>query len=47
MGEETGGLAKLDNNENYYLCSSVNIIRGIKTTMTRWVGHVDCLGNCE
>jgi hypothetical protein len=45
MGEETEGWTKLDNNENHNLHSPLNIITEIKTSMKRWVDHVDCFGN--
>ena len=38
--EETGEWRKLHNKELYYLYSTLNIIRVIRSRLMRWAGHV-------
>jgi hypothetical protein len=40
----TGGWKKLHNEEIHSLCSSLSIIRIIKSGMMRWAGHVARMG---
>jgi hypothetical protein len=44
MDEVTGGWRKLHNEELHRLYSSSSIIRVIKARRTRWVGHVERMG---
>jgi hypothetical protein len=41
---DTGEWRKLHNDELYNLCSSLNIIRQIKSRRTRWAEHVARMG---
>jgi hypothetical protein len=43
-GEETGEWRKLHSGELHNLYSSPDIIRHIKSSTMRWVGHVACMG---
>jgi hypothetical protein len=42
--EVTGELRRLHNEELHVLCSSLSIIRVIKSRIMRWAGHVACMG---
>jgi hypothetical protein len=42
--EEDGSWRKLHNDELHDLCSSLNIVRVIKSRRMRWVGNVTCMG---
>jgi hypothetical protein len=42
--EEDGSWRKLHNVEIHSLYSSLNIVRVIKSSRMRWVGHVACMG---
>jgi hypothetical protein len=42
--EEDGSWRKLHNDELHSLCSSLNIVRVIKSRRMRWAGRVACMG---
>jgi hypothetical protein len=42
--EVTGEWSKLHSGELHNLCSSSDIIRGIKSRRMRWAGYVACMG---
>ena len=42
--EVTGEWRKLHNEKLNNLCSSPNIVRGIKSRRMRWAVHVECIG---
>jgi hypothetical protein len=42
--EEDESWRKLHNNEFHSLSYSLNIVRGIKSSKIRWVGHAACMG---